>query len=112
LCPYRLRFGADTDDVYRVSQMARNRVCVCTLSHSHIVQVVSVCNLLCLLRYIRDGLLHVGVHDMYCRVNSARFRLAAARYGYRLADDEERDEQYLRRLLAPPRHGIDWTQHD
>lgn len=77
-------------------------MCARALAHTLTVQIVSVCNLLCLLRYIRDGLLHVGVHDMYCRVNSARFRLAAARYGYRLADDEERDEQYLRRLLAEP----------
>ncbi len=35
VCPYRLRFGADDDDVYRVSQMARNRVCVRALAHTH-----------------------------------------------------------------------------
>lgn len=67
LCKYRMRLNEDGQWFY-ISQLCRNRI-------------AAVCDFLSYLRYIQQGLVRSGVHDVYWEIIRLRKNMALARLG-------------------------------
>ncbi|XP_064490374.1 guanine nucleotide exchange factor for Rab-3A-like isoform X2 [Ornithodoros turicata] len=67
LCKYRMKLG-DSSSWHYISQLCRNRI-------------TSVCDFFCYLRYIQQGLVRNGIHEVYWEVIRRRRSIALARLG-------------------------------
>ncbi|XP_023237643.1 guanine nucleotide exchange factor for Rab-3A-like [Centruroides sculpturatus] len=71
LCKYRMKLGDDSEWHY-ISQLCRNRI-------------AAVCDFFCYLRYIQQGLVKNGIHEVYWEVTRRRRDMAVAKLGLRAA---------------------------
>ncbi|XP_015925443.1 guanine nucleotide exchange factor for Rab-3A [Parasteatoda tepidariorum] len=67
LCKYRMRLGEDPEWHY-ISHLCRNRI-------------AAVCDFFCYIRYIQQGLVKSGVHEVYWEVIRKRRDVSLARLG-------------------------------
>ncbi|XP_022242926.1 guanine nucleotide exchange factor for Rab-3A-like isoform X2 [Limulus polyphemus] len=70
LCKYRMKLGEEKQWYY-LSQLCRNRI-------------AAVCEFFCYLRYIQQGLVKSGIHEVYWEVMRRRQAMAMARLGLSL----------------------------
>ncbi|GIX84628.1 guanine nucleotide exchange factor for Rab-3A [Caerostris darwini] len=67
ICKYRMKIG-DDPDWYYISQLCRNRI-------------AAVCDFFCYVRYIQQGLVKSGVHEIYWEIIKKRRDMSLARLG-------------------------------
>lgn len=67
LCKYRMKLG-DESEWYYISQLCRNRI-------------AAVCDFFCYLRYIEQGLVKNGIHEVYWEVMRKRREMVLAKLG-------------------------------
>ncbi|GBM47274.1 Rab-3A-interacting protein [Araneus ventricosus] len=67
ICKYRMKIG-DDPEWYYISQLCRNRI-------------AAVCDFFCYVRYIQQGLVKSGVHEIYWEVIKKRRDVSLARLG-------------------------------
>lgn len=67
LCKYRMKVG-DNSEWHYISQLCRNRI-------------AAVCDFFCYLRYIQQGLVKNGIHEVYWEVTRRRREMAVAKLG-------------------------------
>ncbi|KAF8774259.1 Rab-3A-interacting protein like [Argiope bruennichi] len=67
ICKYRMKIGDDLEWYY-ISQLCRNRI-------------AAVCDFFCYVRYIQQGLVKSGVHEIYWEIIKKRRDVSLARLG-------------------------------